>query len=233
MLKNLASVAKSNYKQNKAGYICIGIIILAIILFNGVWTWNLSTDDTGIDKVMSRYGHTPFDETFWDFNDAMQRLSCYKFFVAESTCVAIVFAVITLVVVGSVFVLSLRNGQSPLKRSEQVRYTGLTLLAYSGLLYLTAYWLGQISILIRNGGAATLNVVCSQNNLPIQELGFIIVDIGLILLTYALWKILALLFKESKLAGWILTIFTIVIVLHFLFILFFSGAFLMLISHYL
>lgn len=190
---------------------------MTIIIFNAIWTCRLSVSNIGREDIMNLYGKTSFDETFWDFDDAMERLSRYNVFVAESTGVAVAFAVITFIIIGGVFVLSRHNTQSPLKRSEQIRYIGLTLLAYSNLLFLLTFWLGHISVLIRQGGAATTDIICSQYNLFIQEVIFIVADIGFILFAYSMWKFLLYVFKKSRNAGWVFAVLEIIIIFFTLF----------------
>ncbi len=256
---NLFHITKINYRRHKAGYICIGLLILACILFNGVLTLRLSSSHDGlatIDHIMSQFKSPYINAYFDNYDDAMDRLDSPGVYVSDAEFEAFRFAFNTLVVLAGVFMLSMSNGKntfafshlfsprhclrkrgtalglsktftfshlfSPrhssnkfgsalglsqtLKKSEQILYTGLTLLIYSLVLCGLAYWRGQVSILLRSGGAATADVICPLSNLFLQEVVFVILDSCFILFFYGMSKLIVRVFENNRTAEWILLI---------------------------
>lgn len=219
----MLQLIKNNYRQNKIGYICIWLVILEKIISVARWAYISSANGMTRDTVLTKYGHC-----FEDYYEKNTNISV--FCVSDSTVEAFIFAIITIIVIGGVFILSLRNRQNPPKRYEQILYTSLMLSAYSGLLLGLSYWLGQISILLRIGGAGTINSITHQLNLPFQELIFIVSDICLILSIYSAWRILSDVFKKSKMVGWISSILAVIIIYYIIFCYFASWV---IVAHYL
>lgn len=210
MTRDLLQIVKSNYRQNWIGYACLGVIFLTILIFNGICTYRC---DAGI--IDDIHGMMSYD---YDYYVTMERLATTNLFVTHGyMCINVTFA-ITLIVLACVFVLSLRNRQRSLKRTEQILFTGLSVLIYSVLLYLFAYWFGQVSVLT-GGSAARSNHFLSEITMPNMEILFCIVTICVITFIYVTRKFILFVIRKNSIAGILLAMLAIIIILFIFYVL--------------
>ncbi len=154
---NFFDIAKSNFKENKIGYLLIGLIllcccILCIINTINSFVWNEYS-------FISDYNGTSYEDFWYKYNldgkdEIVKEIKKHHVFFATIDNVAPIIGSVILIVFGYGGFLSLRNKTLPLTTRQQIFFTFIILSLCNLIMILIGSWFNATALILNHGNDA-------------------------------------------------------------------------------